>query len=216
MKLANRFLLSLTAASLVCLAPQFSAAQNMSSATSPANSAATSDTQPASASGVAQQMVPAEVSLTRTLDARKEQSGSAFEVRLNGTVHLKNGTELPHGTVLVGQVTTDQMNNTGTSRLALQFTEAKLKSGKTIPIEATIVGISGPQESTDSFASFNGPVPWNGTTMKYDDIGVMSHVDLHSAIGGANSGTLVATGKSDMKLRLGSRISLALGEKTSD
>ena len=216
MKTAHNLLLSLTAAFLVCLVPHFCAAQSMSSATPSNSSNATSDAQLTGASQTAQQMVPAEVKLTQALDARKNQSGSAFEARLDGTVHLKNGIELPHGTVLEGQVTTDQMNNSGTSRLALEFTQAKLKDGKTIPIQATIVGISGPDEGGGDFGVNPGPPAWNGTSLRYDDIGVMSHVDLHSTIGGANSGTLVATDKNDMRLRTGSRLSLALGEKTSN
>lgn len=214
MKLLKNLPLSLTAAFLVCLAPQFSTAQNTASETPTASS--TNNSQPAVAGDTVQQMVPAEVALTRTLDARRDQSGSAFEARLDGTVHLKNGTELPHGTVLEGQVTTDRMRSNGASRLSLQFTEAKLKDGKTIPIEATIVGISGPSESGDIYGNYTGPLPWNGTTVKYDDIGVLSHVDLHSTIGATNSGTLVATDKSNMKLITGSRLSLALAEKTAD
>jgi hypothetical protein len=215
MKLVNNLAISLTAAFLVCLVPQFCAAQGTTSETSTAGMNATTNDQQAGPSEAAR-LVPAQVDLTQTLDARKNQAGSTFEARLDGTVHLKNGTELPHGTVLVGKVATDQMRSNGASRLSLQFTEAKLKGGKTIPIEATIVGISGPAESYDGYSGDAGPAPWNGTSVKYDDIGVLSHVDLHSTIGDMNSGTLVATDKSDMKLRTGSRMSLALGEKSSD
>ncbi|HUB52040.1 MAG TPA: hypothetical protein VL986_07830 [Terracidiphilus sp.] len=158
-------------------------------------------------------MVPAEAELTKTVDARKDQPGTAFEARLRGTVHLKDGTTLPHGTLLVGQVATDQMRNNGVSQLALRFTEAKLKDGKTIPIVATIVGITGPPSGVDNGYGYDAPVPWDSKSLRYDDVGIMSHVDLHSRIGGVNSGTLVATDKSDMKLRLGSRMSLAIGEK---
>ncbi len=218
MKLANRLFLSLAAALLVCLVPQFSSAQNMKTNSSEPPSASSnlnSSSQLSEAREAAQQMVPAEVDLTRTLDARKDQAGSTFEARLQGSVHLKNGTELPNGTTLVGKIAADQMKN-GSSHLALRFTEAKLKDGKTIPIEATIVGISGPSESTDAYSSYDGPLPWNGSSTQYDNVGVMSHVDLHSRIGGENSGTLVATGKSDMKLSTGSRMSLALGESSSN
>ncbi len=216
MRYANSLPLSIAASFLVCFAPQICAAQSMSSGAPSSSSNANNSTQLTAGHQAAQNLVPAVVDLTRTLDARKDQAGSTFEARLDGTVHLKNGTELPHGTMLVGQVTTDQMRSDGASRLSLQFTEAKLKDGKTVPIDATIVGISGPAESGDSYGNYDGPLPWNGTTVKYDDIGVLSHVDLHSTIGGSNSGTLVATDKSDMKLRTGSRISLALGEKSSD
>ena len=219
MKIINSLPLSLTAALMVCVVPQLCRAQNMQGASSDASSAASTastNSQMANANVEAQQMVPAQVDLTRPLDARKDQSGSTFEAKLDGTVHLKNGTELPHGTMLEGQVTTDKMRSNGNSRLSLEFTEAKLKDGKTIPIEATIVGIAGPENLDDSFSGNYGPVAWNGTALKYDDIGVMSHVDLHSTIGATNSGTLVASDKSDMKLREGSRLSLALGAKVAD
>ncbi len=161
-------------------------------------------------------MAPAEANLITTLDARKDQSGSAFETRLVGSVHLRDGTELPNGTVLVGQVETDQMSSSGASRLALRFTEAKLKDGKAIPIQATIVGLSDPASLAENGGGLDSPIAWNGTSLQYDNIGVLPHVDLHSRIGGVNSGTLVATDKSDMKLRAGSRMSLALGEKSAN
>jgi hypothetical protein len=47
-------------------------------------------------------------------------------------------------------------------------------------------------------------------------IGALENVDLHSAIGGDNSGTLNASGKGDVKLSTGSRLSLALGDKSSN
>jgi hypothetical protein len=206
MKTRTSLIVSLSSACLILVGSQLSGAQSPSAGT---DSAAVD-------SHVTAELVPAEVELNKTLDARKDQPGSLFEARLDGTVHLKDGTELPNGTILVGKVATDQMNSNGTSRLALQFTEAKLKDGKTIPIEATIVGISGPSESYDGSSNYTGPLPWNGTSLKYDDIDVLSHVDLHSTIGGMNSGTLVATDKSDMKLRTGSRMSLALGEENSN
>jgi hypothetical protein len=206
MKTRTSLIVSLSSACLILVGSQLSRAQGPSAS----SDSAAADSQ------VTAGLVPAEVELNKTLDARKDQPGSEFEARLDGTVHLKSGIELPHGTVLVGQVTTDQMNSNGTSRLALQFTEGKLKDGKTIPIEATIVGITGPSEPYDSSSGDTGPLPWNGTTVNFDDISVLSHVDLHSTIGGMNSGTLVATDKSDMKLRTGSRMSLALGEKSSD
>jgi hypothetical protein len=203
MKLANSFTLSLSAAFLVCLAPQLSAAQNSTPETEAAGAAT-------------QQLVPAEVDLNRTIDARSDQTGSRFEAQLDGTVQLTNGTELPNGTELVGQVTADRMNSNGPSRLALQFTEAKLRNGEAIPIEATIVGMAGPAALTENVATYDGPLPWNGIFTHYQDIGVLSGVDMHSRIGGVNSGTLVGTDRSDMKLDAGSRMSLALGKRSSD
>jgi hypothetical protein len=210
--------LSLAAAFLICFHSKVGSSQ-VTSQTPPESTStstqATSDAPTAPDYQAAKQMVPAEVNLTQTLDARKDQPGSKFEAKLKGTVHLKDGTELPHGTVLVGQVTSDQMQNNGTSQLALRFTEAKLNNGKTVPIQATIVGLVGPIQDSQ-IGSDSGPTPWDGTSLKYDVVGVMSHVDLHSTLGGANSGTLVANDKSDMKLAMHSRLSLALSDKTAD
>ncbi|HTW81688.1 MAG TPA: hypothetical protein VME23_19225 [Terracidiphilus sp.] len=215
MKIGSSLPLSLAASFLVCFTPLPSGAQGAKAQPPdpPSMGPKTSlNTQSAEQVEAAKQMVPAEVKLTSTLDARKDQPGSTFEAKLDGTVHLKDGTELPHGTVLMGKVVTDKMQSSGTSRLALRFTEAKLKDGKTVPIEATIVGISGPAGDYTA-GGVTGPIPWDGTSVQYDNIGVISHVDLHSRIGGMNSGTLVANDKSDMKLTTGSRFSLALGQK---
>jgi hypothetical protein len=214
MKIRNSLPLSFAAAFFACLVSQPANAQEMKA--NPVDRASMSlraGTSPQAAEGVesAKQLVPAEAELTRTLDARKDQAGSTFEARLRGTVHLKDGTELPRGTLLMGKVATDDMRNNGVSQLSLFFTDAKLKDGKTVPIEATIVGITDPAGSENGPGA-NEPTPWDGTSVQYDDVGVLSHVDLHSRIGGANSGTLVASDKSDMKLRIGCRLSLAIGE----
>jgi hypothetical protein len=165
----------------------------------------------AAAQQQAAQMVPAEAVLDKELDAKKAQQGEQFSAKLTSTVHLKNGTELPKGTALVGKITTDNMGHAGESSLALQFTEAQLKDGKTIPIQATIVGISAPasSESWDYSAGGAPPDEWNGQALQVDDQGVLSGVDLHSRIGGENSGVFVSK-RSDMKLAARSQISLAI------
>jgi hypothetical protein len=128
-------------------------------------------------------------------------------------VHLKDGSELPRGTALVGTVAADNMQQYGAkSILALRFTQAQLKDGKTIPIQATIVGVAPPM-TTDSWDQGAGeavPDPWNGSALQIDVVGVLSGVDLHSRIDGRNSGVFVSTKKDDMKLAAQSQMSLAL------
>jgi hypothetical protein len=167
---------------------------------------------PAGAATMAKQMVPAEANLDKDLDARKAQTGQQFRAKITDTVHLKNGTELPRGTTLVGKITKDEMDHNGQSMLAVDFTKAQLKDGKTIPIEATIIGVGAPSSSNyyDFSAAGAPPVPWNGTSLQVDDIGMISGMDLHSRIGGENSGTFVSK-KSDMKLTAGTQLSLAIG-----
>ncbi|MGB6721967.1 MAG: hypothetical protein WBE72_14310 [Terracidiphilus sp.] len=196
------------------LIPRHAGAESMN-AQATDHSAVGSSANPAAAQQEAAQMVSASAHLVKTLDARKAQAGTQFEAIMDGTVHLKNGTELPHGTLLIGTVATDQMRHGGASRLALRFTQAKLRDGKTVPIHAMIAGIAAPADELGYTQSDDGPPSWSRQTLRVDEIGVESDVDLHSGIAGANSGVLVSTKKDDVKLAAGSRLSLAIAEKNN-
>jgi len=207
MKLARPISLSMAITCLAFITPLLVGAQSLNAQTAD-NSAASSTTDPA-AQQEASQMVPADAHLVKTLDAKKSRSGTQFEALVDGTVHLKDGTELPHGTVLVGTVATDQMQAGGKSTLALRFTEAKLKDGKTFPIHAMIAEITGPAD-VGYMESSDDLLAWTGQTYQIDEIGAVHDADLHSSITDANSGVLVSTKKDDVKLVAGSRLSLAV------
>lgn len=110
MKIRSIFTISTAFAACALLFPGFASAKN---------SAAVDSVDPSVPAGVAQneasRMVAADAVLINGIDARKVQPGEQFRATLRGTVHLKNGTELPRGTVLVGTVATDQMREGGTS-----------------------------------------------------------------------------------------------------
>jgi hypothetical protein len=206
MRIHNSLIISLSSACLILVGAQLSGAQG------PSASADTATTGSHATVG----LVPAEVELNKTLDARKDQPGAAFEATLKSAVHLKDGTELPRGTTLEGKVAPADAKSGGASQLALVFTDAKLKGGKDIPIQATIVGLADPIVGTDSNSAYDGPTAWNGTSTQIDLTGALDNVDLHSTIGGESSGTLVTSGKGNVKLSAGSRMSLALGEKSAN
>ena len=214
----NRVNLSLAiAASLVLGLPAVTYAQNNGSTSSqdPASSAmAGSSTQ--SGKTEAAQMVPARAYLVRKLDAKDDKPGSKFTAKLADTVHLKDGTELPRGTELLGTVATDEMQLQGNSKLALRINEARLKDGKTIPVKATIVGIFGPEsESANGYYVAPGQEeanPWNSKIVAVDQIDAVPGVELHSRIAGNNSGVFVTKKKSDVKLSGGSELALAIAE----
>jgi hypothetical protein len=164
----------------------------------------------------AMQMVPARAALVKTLDARKARQGEQFQAKLSQTVQLKNGPKLPSGTQLIGVVGSDDMQNgeNGTSKLALRFTEAKLKDGKVVPIKATIVGVFAPEavnsEGYNVAAGDQQPNSWTDGTLQVDQIGALSGVDLHSKIASKNSGVFVSNKKDDVKLKNGSELTLAI------
>jgi hypothetical protein len=167
----------------------------------------------------AMQMVPARAALTMSLDAKKAHDGHPIRAALAETVHLKNGTELPSGTALLGTVATDDMQLQGTSKLALRFTQAKLKNGKVIPIKATIVAVYPPEdenaEGYDVAPGDQDPNFWTSKTLQVDQLGALSGIDLHSKIASKNSGVFVSTRKDDVKLTQGSEIALAIAAQSN-
>jgi hypothetical protein len=218
----NRVNSLLSAAALMALAlPSMAYAQSKSSMGSQdpttTNSANGSSTQ--AAKQEATDMVPARAYLVRKLDAKNDKPGSQFVAKLSDTVHLKNGTELPHGTELLGSVATDELHMQGNSKLALRITEARLKDGKTIPVKATIVGVWGPEgETANGYYAAPGeaePNNWTSSTLIVDQLNALPGVELHSRIAGNNSGVFVTKKKDDVKLSGGSELALAIAETGS-
>ena len=209
----NRFAMALsvgTASLLLIFAPPMQAQGSEKTQAAPAN------TTPMAGTHEAALMVPAQAYLIRDLDAKKDHSGERFEAKLSDSVQLKNGPELPKGTVLIGVVANDDMQIHAQSKLALRITKAELKDGKVIPVKATIVGVDPPQ-STDAegFPVELGdqmPNNWNKGTLVVDQIGALHNVDLHGRISGRNSGVLDSTRNDNMKLNVGTELELAIAE----
>lgn len=159
-------------------------------------------------------MVPARAVLVKGLDARDAPAGSAFQAKLVQKVHLKDGTELPSGTMLMGTIVQDDMQTQGRSKLALRINNAQMKDGKSVPVKATIVGVDRPH-STDAQNIGVGegdemPNSWNDGMLQVDQLGVVPGVDLHSKVASQNSGVFVSTKKDDVSLRAGSELELAI------
>jgi hypothetical protein len=161
-------------------------------------------------------MVPAKAMLSRTLDADKDHPNTTIEANLRNKVTLSNGTVLPSNTTLIGKITNDDMQETGTSKLALRFTQARLKDGKIVPIKATIVDIVTPNSYYGAGGmGDNMPNSWTDGTLAVDQVGVLSGVDLHSKIASQNSGVFVSAKKHDVKLPSGSELQLAIAPAMS-
>jgi len=142
------------------------------------------------------------------LDADKDHLDSPIEAELYHKVTLSDGTVLPAHTVLTGRITRDDMQSTGKSEFALRFDQAQLKSGKTVPIKATIVDIARPNPNTDEYAVSND---WTNRTLSVRELDVVSGVDLHSEIASNDSAVFVSTKKHDVKVHAGSELKLAIG-----
>jgi hypothetical protein len=171
-----------------------------------------------SASSEALQMVSARVSLAENLDANKVKAGDPVQTKLSNNVALKGGPELPRGTEILGVIAQDDMQMNGKSKLALNFTEARLKNGTVIPIKATIVGIY-PPENEDPEGRPVAPgdqvrVTFAGTLDGVDQMDALPGVDLHSKTDSKISGVLVST-KHNVKIAWGSEIALAVAPQSA-
>ena len=184
-------------------------------ASSPSAASAAEDAALASGSAIAARMVPARAALISDINSAKVKTGSKIQIRLADKVELKDGKELPSGTLLIGAITADRMQSTGTSRLAFNFTQAHLKDGTTVPIKATIVDVAPPQTMTDfgyNVAPGNQvPNHWTASTLQVDVVNALSGIDMHSKINGQNSGVFISNKKHDMKFSAGTEFALALG-----
>jgi hypothetical protein len=162
----------------------------------------------------ADQMVPTRAAIVRTLDAKDSKPGTEFMAKLPREVHLKDGSELPAGTVLMGRVSVDDLNESGQSKLALCIDQAKLKDGRTIPVKATIVGVYGP--GAGRWTPYDNPPgdqvanDWSKNVAQVDELNALKGIELHSRITSKNSGVLVSTKEENIKLERGTELALAI------
>ena len=172
--------------------------------------AAQADSNSADTHALAMRMVPAQVEVTKTIDAKKAQAGQQFEVELTSKVKLQSGQELPKGAVLVGTIVSDQMNSNGTSKLTLRFTQARLKDGKTVPVQAVITGAY----SQDSLNARYGNSGWVPGQINSQQNATLGSLKLSSRVGDSDSGTF-ETKKDNVKIDRGSALSLAIAQGES-
>jgi hypothetical protein len=160
------------------------------------------------------QLVSAHVALNQDIDADRMRQGDPIRTVLSDKVHLQDGIELPAGTAILGVIATDDMKSEGTSKLALDFTQAELKDGTVVPFKATMLGVY-PPESEDAQGHPLKPGDqvdnhWTQYPDGVDEIGALPGVNLYSRLSDDTSGVLVSTTKHDMKLKRGSEIALVV------
>lgn len=151
-------------------------------------------------------MVPAQATLVEPLDQKKLQAGQQFHAALGEKVELRNGPELPKGTVLVGTVAASEQTAGGGSKLVLRITTAQLKDGKTVQVKVTIVGVYAAGDEADRQLNV-----WSQKAGATEEENVFAGVDFHSDTASSDSGSFVSSGKSQVKLPKGSGLSLAIG-----
>jgi hypothetical protein len=98
--------------------------------------------------------------LEKIVHPKKLNVGDAVTARMTEPTKLKDGTELPKGTHIVGKVTEIKLkaDKEGPSKLGLLFTKAQLKDGKEVPLVLALVSVAPRWEpgGADPVAADNG------------------------------------------------------------
>jgi len=98
--------------------------------------------------------------LEKMIHPKKVKVGDAVEARMTESTKLKDGTELPKGTHIVGKVTEIKMkaDKEGPSKLGLLFDKAQTKDGKEVPLMMALVSVAPRWEpgGVDPVAADNG------------------------------------------------------------
>jgi hypothetical protein len=88
------------------------------------------------------------VKVVKTLDSSKLKEGDAVEVETAGSFKLPDGTLVPKGSKLEGQVTAAKARSKGDpdSQLNVSFSKLDIMNGKQVPIKGTVQAVFPPQE----------------------------------------------------------------------
>jgi hypothetical protein len=113
------------------------------------------------------QLAPVTAELTTKLDSKTAKAGDSVVLKTTEKATMADGTVIPKGSKIMGHVTEAQAYaaNSDNGRVTLQFDQAEIKSGQTVPIKSAIQTISpanGSGADTDSgmpAASSGSPVP---------------------------------------------------------
>ena len=132
MSKVNRFcqvisILTIASFAAVLLAAQLAVAQNQPAAAEPAASSP-----------------EIHATLEKIVHPKKVKVGDEVVARMTEPTKLKDGTELPKGTHIIGKVTDIKMkaDKEGPSKLGLLFDKAQLKDGKEVPLSIALVSVA--------------------------------------------------------------------------
>lgn len=157
--------------------------------------------------------------LSHALDAQSAHVGEVVELRLDRTVKTAGGAKLPGGTVVFGEVERVQASQgKGPSSMTLRFTSAELKNGQKIPVKVTVIGAfpAGARSNyLDDMSDELPPAPRHINPMeKYtQEPGLLSHIQMTSAVQARNSGTFTDR-DGNVKLNAGTYLQLAIAPQT--
>lgn len=150
-------------------------------------------------------MVAAQTVFDKSMDGKALQPGQEIQVTLVQKIKLNGGQELPKGTTLAGTVVSNGKASNGNTKLSVRFTEARVKDGKAIPIQAVVTGLY----DGGSLNAQYGTNSWTPGQVNVEQSSAVNGLVLSSRVGTEDSGSF-ETKKDAVKIDRGHALFLAI------
>ena len=136
----------------------------------------------------AQTLVGVNSQLTQSISTQSAKKGDAVTAKLKSTI-TADGVKLPKGTQITGAIAAVQPSqNRGPATLSIVFTKAQLRSGKTLPIKATVIAAySATQGDNASGRYMPAPPATVANDASVQQPGAIGKVSLDSSAKNSNS-----------------------------
>ena len=151
--------------------------------------------------------------LVHEVNSQNAQPGQTIEATLQGSIKA-DGVDFPRGTELIGKVDRVTASQNGSaSKMSIEFTTAKLKDGKQVPVKVLVLGAFPANESTEA-SYWNedvGPAPKTVSSREKIDQepGTLGKIAMTSSALGHASATF--TNKDgDIKLMAGTYLQVGI------
>jgi hypothetical protein len=102
--------------------------------------------------------------LDKLIHVKRAKVGDVVTAHLTAPAKLRDGTEVPKGSKVVGSITEIKVkaDNEGPSKLGLLFTSITLKDGKDIPVQMALVTVA-PHTQQNNVDSLTAGNPFSGS-----------------------------------------------------
>jgi hypothetical protein len=104
--------------------------------------------------------------LMKVLDSKHAKVGDEVNAKTTNEAKLPDGTALPRGTKLVGNVVdvTAKSKQEKNARIVISLDRAVLKDGKQVPIRSSVTSVTAPVQADASMAMSPGGAPSGGSS----------------------------------------------------
>ncbi len=106
-----------------------------------------------------QQLRPVTGELEKKIDTKNAKPGDPVIVKTTERATTADGTVIPKGSRIVGHVTEVEAHSktTPNARLTIQFDQAEIKGGQTLPIRTVLVSVAPPPTTVQPTDTLNSP-----------------------------------------------------------